>query len=64
MGNEPVIDFHKTSPGEQDNLSVGCGSQENLSDRRIGLSDVSRQVEDLAYGTSFGINDFSPQEFT
>jgi hypothetical protein len=63
IGNKHVIDFQKTFPGEEDNFTIRGGTQEDVRHRRIDLSDVPHKVEDLADGTSLGINDFSPQKF-
>ena len=52
---------NRRSPGEQDTSFRPPRTQENIRDRRIGLADVPGQVEDLADGTAFGINDFSPR---
>ncbi len=55
---------HGRPLGEEDDLAVRLEAQQHLGYRRIQLPDVPGQIEDLPYGTSFGISDFSPQEFT
>jgi hypothetical protein len=63
MGGQLASDRRDLSPRKKDGFSILLSEHEYIGHRRVILPDVRDQIHDSADRSSFGIDDFSSQEF-